>query len=273
MSKQTESPVVWVGDDDAAMDQAMTRARSTFKYLWRELTWEYRRIVPALELSAVKAAFRDPGDESGQVEHMWLSEIRFNGEVIVANLLNSPNWLRSVEEGDEITLRQGQIEDWMYVLQGRVYGGFTIQCMRATMSKPERASHDEAWGFTFPDPKQVELVPDWDSGSKPDFWARLLGAKATLTDPDQEHPMSEAMAGTFAEAIDGDPDGFLESRDEDGLNSLHSLALGGSAACVRVLLDKGADPALRTKAGHTAAYLAEQMGWSRVVEILRQATS
>lgn len=31
---------------DEAIDTANVRARSTFKGLWRELFWEYRRIVP-----------------------------------------------------------------------------------------------------------------------------------------------------------------------------------------------------------------------------------
>ncbi|MFX8102449.1 DUF2314 domain-containing protein, partial [Acinetobacter baumannii] len=36
---------------------AFESAKSTFKYFWRELYWEYRRIVPALELAYVKCAF------------------------------------------------------------------------------------------------------------------------------------------------------------------------------------------------------------------------
>lgn len=62
------SPVTYVAADDPAMARATARAQASFKYLWRELTWEYRRIIPGLELSAVKAAFKDPGAEDEYAE-------------------------------------------------------------------------------------------------------------------------------------------------------------------------------------------------------------
>lgn len=272
MAAKNESLIAWTDKVDATMQAAMAQARLSFKYLWRELTWEYRRIVPGVELAAIKAAFRDPGDEATPVEHMWLSEIRFNGERIVATLINVPNRLRSVRQGDEFDLQLNQLEDWMYVMQGRMFGGYTIQRLRATMSAAARRNHDEAWGFTFPEPPQVELVPNWAGVSKPGWLRRFLRASSEpSTHPDDEHPMSENMAAGFAQAVDKDPQGFLQSCDDDGLTTLHSLALGGSAAGVRVLLEKGADPRARTKAGHTALDLAELMGWSRVADLLRGA--
>lgn len=248
------SPVVFADPDDPAMLEAMEGARSTFKYLWRELTWEYRRIIPALEMSAVKAAFSDPGRPLEDTEHMWLSELRFDGESIAATLLNAPNQLTSVAEGDRVEMSLDQIEDWMYVLEGRVYGGFTIQVMRAAMSAAERADHDAAWDLKFPDPSTVDLVPNWD------------GAE----DVDAEHPMSENMAPKLAEALAQDRERFFVG-DEDGLNALHSLALGGSAAGVRILLEHGADPHTKTQRGHTPRDLAALMGWTRVVELLADA--
>src|SRR5262245_8150109 len=115
------SPVYYFKGDDPQMAQAIARAVGTFKYLWRELTWEYRRIVPGLEMSAIKAAFKDPDEGRDAVEHMWLSELEFDGDVINARLINAPNNLTSVKEGDSISLRVDQIEDWMYVIRGRVY--------------------------------------------------------------------------------------------------------------------------------------------------------
>lgn len=72
MSDGARSPVFYAQSEDQEMDQAVVRAVASFKYLWRELTWEYRRIVPALELSAIKAAFKDSEDGLDAVEHMWL---------------------------------------------------------------------------------------------------------------------------------------------------------------------------------------------------------
>jgi uncharacterized protein YegJ (DUF2314 family) len=272
MSDREHSPVFFAKADDPEIKLAVERAQSSFKYLWRELTWEYRRIVPALELSAVKAAFKDPGGELESVEHMWLSSLEFDGETIGATLLNSPNRLTSVKAGDSIALRKEQIEDWMYVQGGRVYGGFTIQVLRARMSPAERRGHDEAWGYDFGDPSRVELVPNWQDKGKKKLFGLFGGEAKASADPDAEHPMSENMAKGLKEAFAKDREGFLQL-GAAGLNTLHSLALGGSAACVRALLEAGADPHTRTSGGKTALELAAIMGWPRVEELLRAAQS
>jgi uncharacterized protein YegJ (DUF2314 family) len=267
---RAKSPVFYAPGADPAILAASERARATFKYLWRELTWEYRRIIPALELAAVKAAFGDEGGHPDEVEHMWLSEIEFDGDTIQAVLLNRPNHLRSVKAGDRVTLTMNELEDWMYVMRGKVHGGFTIQAMRKQMPLAERRVHDQAWGFDFGDPDVVSLVPDWNA-KPPTLLGRLFGSTpvALPPDPDVEHPMSENMAAKLAEAVGGNPAAYLRQVDEKGMTTLHGLALGGSAAGVRVLLEKGADATLRNQHGKTALDLAEQMGWPRVVELLR----
>lgn len=50
--------------DSPEMIKAFTDAQNTFKYLWRELSWEYRRIVPALEVACVKVAFTEHIDDA-----------------------------------------------------------------------------------------------------------------------------------------------------------------------------------------------------------------
>lgn len=263
MSTEAESPVFYAKPDDPEMAKAVAGAVASFKYLWRELTWEYRRIVPALHLSAVKAAFNDAGGTPDMAEHMWLSEIAFDGELISATLMNAPNSLTSIEAGDRIQLRVDQIEDWMYVIDGHVYGGFTIQVLRAGMSPSERSEHDAAWGFDFAEPDRVDLVPDWH--------AKQQGKGASAAgDPDAEHPMSENMAKGLAEAVGANREAFLELGD-DGLNTLHSMILGGSAACVKVLLAAGADPTEKTGKGKTPRELAAMMGWPRVAALLEVA--
>lgn len=259
MGNESASPVFYAESDDPKMAEAVANAVASFKYLWRELTWEYRRIVPALQLSAIKAAFNDPEGTPDTAEHMWLSNIEFDGDVIRATLMNSPNGLTSVSEGDAIKLRVDQIEDWMYVLDDHLYGGFTIQVLRSGMSPDERRSHDEAWGFDFAEPQRVDLVPNWQ--------AQKVDGAPPFGDPDAEHPMSENMAAGFASAINDNREAFFELGPE-GLNTLHSLALGGSAACVKVLLEAGADPSVKTSKGKTARELAEMMGWPRVVQLL-----
>lgn len=253
----SQSPVVYAPAIDAAMSAASVEAQRTFKYFWRELTWEQRRIVPALELSAIKAAFADPGAKVEEVEHMWLGDVTFDGDVLEATLLNRPNTVRSVREGDRVPLAIDRLEDWMYAMNGRVHGGHTIQVLRARMNAAERRDHDDAWGFDFGDPSAIALVPAWPGNAS--------------RDPDVEHPMSENMSKALAERLAANRDAFLRSTDPSGLTMLHAMALGGSAGCVGVLLAEGADPMARTRSGKTPRMLAEQLAWPRVIELLTLA--
>lgn len=270
MSDAPRSPVFYAESDDPELVRAMERARATFKYLWRELTWEYRRIIPALDLAAIKAAFLDPGADPSNTEHMWLTDVEFDGQTVRGTLLNQPNTVTSVQPGDSITLDRDAIEDWIYARQGRMYGGFTIQVLRAAMSRAERKSHDAAWGFDFADPSRVDVVPDWNAEKRGWFARTFRPAATTDVDPDAEHPMSEAMAPGFPSEIAKNREAFFAA-GPDGLTALHRLALGGSAGCVRALLEAGADPHVRTPYGKTAMDLAVMMDWPRVVDALRSA--
>src|SRR5205807_192511 len=59
MSESQPSKVFMFDDSDPEMQRAYEKARATFRYFWREVAWERRRIVPALDLACVKAPFAD----------------------------------------------------------------------------------------------------------------------------------------------------------------------------------------------------------------------
>src|SRR5205823_7956181 len=87
MSESQPSPVFMSDDSDPEMQRAYEKARATFRYFWREVAWERRRIVPALNLACVKAPFSDGakptrGRDTPEVEHMWLSDVDFDGEFV-----------------------------------------------------------------------------------------------------------------------------------------------------------------------------------------------
>jgi len=264
------SPVFRFDHSDPGMAKAQKSAQATFKYFWRELTWEYRRIIPALSLAAVKSAYSDnPSDPNSPIEHMWANDVFFDGVNITGTLINQPNELTSVQQGDSIELPFAQLGDWMYSHGDRVYGAYTVNLIRSKMSAGERRSHDNAWGLDFGDPNQIELIAPPDGAKKPGLLKKVFGGKSASqpVDLEADHPMSINMGPSLAEAIQKDPS-FLQA-DDKGWTTLHSMALGGSVTGVKVLLECGADKSLKTPHGHTALQLAEGIGWKNVAALLR----
>lgn len=269
-------------NDDPEMDQAAAKARKAFRFFWREMAWEQRRIVPGLELAAVKVSFADPPEIQAQnpggleVEHMWVMEVDFDGRQLQGSLINSPISLKTFKEGDHINVPGKQINDWMYVCAGRVYGGFTVDLMRSRMGKSERKQHDQAWGFDFGDVGVVNVVPPDYIGQAPakKGWFGLGGSKSQPQDfgaaAAMEHPMSGNMRGSLEEAFRENPS-MVHEPDHRGFTMLHQLSLAGSLDGVEVCLNHGADPKKAAPNGMTPFALAKVFGWKRVMDRLQQS--
>jgi uncharacterized protein len=260
MSESQPSKVFLFDDSDPEMQAAYEQARATFRYFWREVSWERRRIIPGLDLACVKAPFSD-GDRRArtqgqpEAEQMWVGEVDFDGRVVSGVLLNAPNWLKTVKAGDSVRVPLGDISDWMYVIGGKAYGAYTVNLMRSRMGKKERQEHDSAWGLDFGDPTTIRLVPQEKN------WFGKGPVEG------QEHPMSEAMAPSLKEQLKKDPS-MLHTADDQGWTLLHNQALAGSTATVKVLLECGADPNAVTNDGMTPMQLARSLGWEKVVALL-----
>jgi len=251
------SQVFLFNNSDPEMRRACEQAHATFRYFWREIAWERRRIVGALDLTYVKAPFSDsrrgaPTSGEAEVEQMWIDEIDFDGEIVSGVLLNTPNFLKTVKVGDNVQIPLGQISDWMYGINGDVYGAFTVNLMRSRMSESERGGHDRAWGLNFGDPRRSRVVP------------------VDQMPETQEHPMSEAMATPLKDQLVKNP-AMRDAKDDMGWTLLHYQALAGSAATVRVLLESGADPNAVTNRGWTPLRFAEALGWDKVAALLKNS--
>ncbi|MBN9120936.1 MAG: DUF2314 domain-containing protein [Planctomycetes bacterium] len=262
----SESPMVMADNSDPEMQRAYENARATFRYFWREVAWDRRRFIPALSLACVKAPFSDgkqgkSADRAPKAEHMWLSEIDFDGEFVSGVLMNSPNWVKTVKKGDSVRLPPDEISDWMYAISGVVYGAYTVNLLRARMGEREREEHDGMWGLNFRDPTEIRLVPGPREGAS---LKSKFGDEPADAD---EHPMSENMAASLEEHITKNPS-LVTATSDRGWTLLHQEALAGSAATVKVLLEAGADRDIRTHNGKTPLQLAQSLGWEKVVALL-----
>jgi uncharacterized protein YegJ (DUF2314 family) len=254
MSKVFQSP-----SNDSAMENVAKEARSNFKFFWREMTWEFRRIVPAMEIACVKVRFT----EGETTEYLWANVLNFDGNNLSIEILNSPNNLKEINANDEVTIPLEQLYDWLYGLSGEVFGGYTINLMRSRMSMQERKSHDGAWGLNFGDPKVVEVVPkEWLLAGK-----KGVLKKAEYQEPnDVEHPMALNMVQGFKEGKFGEE--VMSYVDDYGKTTLHDMALGGAAQMVEYLLSKGMDKNITDKNGNTPLSLSNKIGWENVSRIL-----
>jgi len=219
--KKAASNGIVYAQQDKRMQQASKEAQKNFKYFWRELYWEYRRIVPAHDFAMIKIPFeQEVADQDTLVEHMWINNISFNGETITGELVNEPQQLTNIKQGDRVERSISQIDDWMLSIQGEVYGGFTIQAMRVGMSGKERRKHDQAWGLDFGDPNEILVV------------SRQKEQPENLI----EHPMSKNMAGKVRDFLMENPE-EIKTIDGDGLSMLHREAIAGNRTNIEILLD------------------------------------
>lgn len=247
--------IFFAKSDSPKMIDAFTNAQNTFKYFWRELSWEYRRIVPALDVACVKVAFSQDIDPPSEpiVEHMWINNIVFNGEEIKGTLINTPNELTNIENGDEVTIPLTQISDWLFSTRGKTYGGYTIHAMRSEMNDKERREHDNAWGLDFGDYNDILLV--YEQKEHPE---NLI-----------EHPMSKNMKESLIDFVKQHLN-EITATDESGYTFLHRETLAGNLTSVEILLLSGADKTKKTNQGKTALDFAKQLKWEHIIPILEK---
>ncbi|WP_409273518.1 DUF2314 domain-containing protein [Pseudomonas sp. KCJK9111] len=269
----TEQIIYPADDNSPALQTAIANAQATFKFFWRELSWEARRIIKGLDMAAVKMAFPVHGDdpELPTVENMWLSEVAFDGVSISGVLLNEPEWATGFDASQRVTLPFSALTDWMYVSAGEVYGGFTIDAMRSEMPAAERAEHDAAWGLEFGEPGFVALVPA-PKGQSQVLLSRALDtpadAQALKQLEEADHPMAVNMVAQVHDALVQHP-AMVTDPDEGGWLLLHRETLAGNYPVVSALLEHGADTSALNPLGQTPFQLAEQAGWPRLVRLLR----
>jgi len=244
---------VFYAVDSPELAEASEKAQSTFKYFWRELWWDNRRMIPALDFSCVKVAFSQ-NDSSGkpEVEFMWINEVEFDGVYIEGILINQPEKLTNVKEGDSVKITLEELKDWIYSVEGKAYGGYTVHVLRSNMGKIKRMIHDKAWGLDFGDSKNILVA--FDQEKHPE---NLI-----------DHPMNVNMEDSLKNYLTQNP-GEVTKKDEFGYTMLHREAIAGNRGCVEVILEMGADKDAKTNSGFTAYDFAKKMGWDHLVEVLK----
>ena len=87
----------------------------------------------------------------------------------------------------------------------------------------------------------------------------------------REEALAALLEARGGSATDGTPLGQpikLNVADRNGLTAMHRAAMAGRAACVRMLLDAGADPERTDATGHTVLAAAAEAKEQSVVSLL-----
>jgi uncharacterized protein YegJ (DUF2314 family) len=91
----------------------------------------------------VKKPFKD----GEKVEHIWLSDVSFDGTNFRGRVDNEPLDVKNVTLGATATAAKGEISDWSYVDDGKLVGGYTIRVLYARMTRDEKKDFEAHGGF------------------------------------------------------------------------------------------------------------------------------
>jgi uncharacterized protein YegJ (DUF2314 family) len=113
---------------DPEINAAIEEAQRRLPEFRRALDIDARRLIPQIEGSLVKARFESV--ITHKVEHMWVEDAGFDGDMIVGTLASEPQDIPDHSRGDWVTISPKAVSDWAYREGGRTFGGFTIRVMQ-----------------------------------------------------------------------------------------------------------------------------------------------
>ncbi|MBW1656631.1 YegJ family protein [Flavobacterium quisquiliarum] len=133
IERENEPPIYSVESQDEEMNAAILKANETLDDFNSGL------INPKAESHALKVKFTN----SSGTEHMWVGNIVFKDGKYSGILNNEPEYVKEYRSGDQIEVDPSKISDWMYIENGKLFGGYTIKVLRNRMSEEERKQFDE----------------------------------------------------------------------------------------------------------------------------------
>ena len=80
-------------------------------------------------------------------EHIWVTDITTKDDEYYGVIDNVPVYTEEVKYGDKMKIKKENISDWMYVENGKLYGGYTLRLVRSRMTDEEREQFDAMTGL------------------------------------------------------------------------------------------------------------------------------
>ncbi len=130
-SAQTPDRVFRVDGKDEEMNAAMARARATIEPVLQKLE------EGSVDTFSVKVQVKD----GEQVEYFWLNNIDFQDGIFTGTIDNDPEVVHNVKLGQKVTVKKGEIADWLYTKNGKMYGNYTLRVLLKKMPPEEVAKY------------------------------------------------------------------------------------------------------------------------------------
>ncbi len=115
-----------IENDDADLKEAVETARKR----WKEFEKAFAAGTGVNH--SVKFKFSDKANGN---EFMWVAVTKIDGDTVVGKLASVPNFLTNIKEGDTVKRPRAEIEDWLYVEDKKMVGGFSIQVLQNRQKK------------------------------------------------------------------------------------------------------------------------------------------
>jgi uncharacterized protein YegJ (DUF2314 family) len=119
-----------IKDKDLEMRDAVLTARKTVHSFIKVL----KNPSPTQRDFEVKKRFA----QGSEKEHIWLSDVTFNGTLFYGKVDNTPIKMKGIKLGDRVSVNPTKISDWAYVDNGNLVGGYTIRVLYNELSPQRR---------------------------------------------------------------------------------------------------------------------------------------
>ena len=126
-------PIVQFSDEDAAMNAAIASARATYPQFLAAFN-----AAPARDAEnyMVKVGMVASG---GGHEHIWVSNLRREGERLFGQLANEPQGLPGLHLGSRVEIDHELVSDWAIMSAEGMYGSYTTRVMLPHIDPNEAA--------------------------------------------------------------------------------------------------------------------------------------
>ena len=131
--------LAWAGDNPnvkriAPGDPAMARAHEKSEKGLDAFLEKLSNPPPGTDNYSIKLGFTDKAEGvalatdqmAGNVEYMWVYEIRASGDHFTALLDDTPEDIRNIKPGDRVEFEKSDIFDWLYIENGKIVGNYTV---------------------------------------------------------------------------------------------------------------------------------------------------